>query len=105
MSDIYIPRSGAQFRFVNEGGFPDAEKEKEARTNLANVCVKIPYKDYEISIACDDSAGVCTDLARSDLRVFRGDVDLTLPLMKSNAVRADAEAIRRAMAAIDEIKP
>jgi len=42
------------------------------------VCVKIPYKGYEISLAFDDSCqGIGRNMFRSYLRVFKDDVDVT----------------------------
>lgn len=38
-------------------------------------CTKIPYKDYEISIAMDDSCGVMEIYGRSSIAVFDGHGD------------------------------
>jgi hypothetical protein len=76
-------------------------EEAKAREKLANVCVRIPYKGYEISISCDDSAGCIDDLARSDIRVYENGLDVTLQVMKSNTTYADAASLKRAMRNID----
>lgn len=43
--------------------------------NIVNI--KIPYAGYEISIAFDDSCGRLNTLSRTDIRVFKNDVDVT----------------------------
>lgn len=44
---------------------------------LGQACLKMPYRDCEVSIAFDDSCGCMADLARVDLRVYYQDVDVT----------------------------
>jgi hypothetical protein len=53
--NIYVPRGGTHFRCADLNGELEHAKIKEARKALANVCVRIPYKGFEISISCDDS--------------------------------------------------
>lgn len=95
---IYVPRRGVQFRH-NSGRDQD-----NARDHLANVCVRIPYKGYEISISCDDSAGCMDDLARSDIRVYNESdgADVTVSIMKRATTYADGASLKRAMRNIDE---
>lgn len=40
------------------------------------VCVKMPYKGYEISLSIDSSLGD-NDLRRGDFRVYHDDLDIT----------------------------
>jgi hypothetical protein len=96
---IFIPRGGVQFHYNL------ASEESKARAALANVCIKIPYKGYEISISCDDSAGCCKDLVRSDIRVYKEDTgaDVTFEVMKNGSVYADAMSLKRAMRNIDKL--
>lgn len=97
---IYVPRGGVQFR-----NFSSTDREK-ARAGIANVCIRIPYKGYEISISCDDSCGVMDkDLARSDIRVYEeeGGKDVTVQVMKRATTYADGMSLKRAMRNIDEL--
>jgi elongation factor P hydroxylase len=94
---IYVPRGGTQFHHHKTS---DVDK---SRTALANICLRIPHKGFEISISCDDSAGCCEDLVRSDIRVFKDNVDVTLDVMGNNTVYADAQTLKRALRRVDEI--
>jgi hypothetical protein len=101
---IYVPRGGAHFRHTSSNGQADHEKIRESRAALANVCIRIPHKGYEISISCDDSCGVLDrDLSRSDIRVFKDSKDVTLEVMKRETTYADAQSLKRALRNIDEI--
>lgn len=95
---IYVPRAGVQFRH-NSGRDQD-----NARDHLAKVCVRIPYKGFEVSISCDDSCGCMNDLTRSDIRVYNEDdgADVTALIMKSGTTYADGAALKRAFRNIDE---
>lgn len=94
---IYVPRGGVQFHHHKTS---EVDKSRDA---LANICLRIPHKGYEISISCDDSAGCCTDLVRSDIRIYKDDVDVTLDVMKNNTIYADSQSLKRALRVIDEI--
>lgn len=94
---IYVPRGGVQF---HHNRTRDVDNSRDA---LANVCVRIPHKGYEISISCDDSAGCCNELVRSDIRVYKDDEDVTVEVMKSSVNYGDAQTLKRALRRIDEI--
>lgn len=49
----------------------NSQRPEGQRLHNVQVCVKIPYKGLEISIACD-SSHTDGDLKRSDIRVFKG---------------------------------
>lgn len=96
--NIYVPRGGVHFHCDRNG---DVLECKEA---LASICLRIPHKGYEISIGCDDSAGCCEDLIRSDIRVYKDRADVTVGVLKSSTVvRGNAQALKRALRAIDEL--
>lgn len=101
---IFVPRGGVHFRHKTGAGIADISMIQRSRNMLANVCMKIPYKDYEISISCDDSSGCAADLTRSDIRVYKNDKDVTKEVMLVSHVYADAEALRRAMDRIDALE-
>ncbi|UKJ74524.1 hypothetical protein [Azospirillum brasilense] len=43
----------------------------------AGVCLKLAFHGHEISILCDDSCGAFDTLRRVEVRVFRGEQDVT----------------------------
>jgi hypothetical protein len=93
---IYVPRDGV----VYHNNLTSTEMNK-SHAALANVCIRIPHKGYEISISCDDSAGCCDDLVRSDIRIYKDGTDVTVEVMKSNTTYADAQSLKRALRNID----
>jgi hypothetical protein len=97
VGNIYIPRGGVQFHNNSTSREQDV-----ARASLANICVRIPYKGFVISISCDDSCGCMDDLGRSDIRVYQNDQDVTQLIMKRNATWAEGESLKRAFRNIDE---
>jgi hypothetical protein len=98
MSDIYIARKSLYFRGSDE-------KRADAVKGIGAACVRIPYKAYEISIACDDSCGAFEDLRRSEIRIFKDEKDVTGEIMTwlppRTPVYGDATNLRFAMEAID----
>lgn len=80
-----------------------------ARNKHKQVCTKIPYKGFEISIAMDDSL-VGGDLMRSDIRIFdAADQDVTHLFFPRDyrapgegLVIATGETLRDALLAIDK---
>jgi hypothetical protein len=101
---IYVSRGGSLFHYTLPNGEVDHDRIRSARAHLANICVRIPYKGYEISISCDDSAGCCAELVRSDIRIYQGNVDMTVKVMKENHIYADATMLRQAMDNIDALE-
>lgn len=64
-STIWIPRPMIT-EIIRNSQRPEGQRQHNIQ-----VCVKIPYKGLEISIACDSSHSD-GDLSRSDIRVFKG---------------------------------
>ena len=46
---------------------------KHGVVKIAEVCIKIPYRGTEVSIAMDDSCGCMKVIGRCEIRVFIGD--------------------------------
>ena len=70
-----------------------------------SVCVKLPYKGYEISIAMDSSHGD-GDLRRSDITVDDPNgVDVTFALLSEydGIVPATTDVLKELFASIDEL--
>ncbi len=44
---------------------------------LNSACLKIPVWDIEISVAFDNSCGASPHLTRMDVRIYKGEVDIT----------------------------
>ena len=62
------------------------------------VCTKIEYKGYEISISMDSSHGP-GHLTRSDIRVFRGNYDVSADFLEEGErmLYGDAVTLHRIM--------
>lgn len=59
---------------------------EHARAMVDHVNVKIPVKDWGISISCNNSCGAAANLSRSDIRVFdKEDKDHTGKVFGSNS--------------------
>lgn len=89
---IYTPRSCV-----------DMLLHESRRGTLINptVCTKIEYLGYEISISMDSSIGP-GDLCRSDIRIFRGEEDLTRDLFPDEHMLYGTGAeLRRVFARLD----
>lgn len=78
----------------------------KSMTSRGQSCCKIPYKDYEISIAMDDSCGAMRECSRSDIRVYVDHQDVTTLFLveDENMLYGDAETLKRVMLKIDELK-
>lgn len=63
MDTIWIPRA-----MVNEI-IRNSQQPKDKQLLNVQLCVKIPYRGFEISVACDSSHGT-GDLRRSEIRIF-----------------------------------
>ncbi len=70
-------------------------------------CCKIPYGDYEISIAMDDSCGRLDTMRRSDIRIFNiySHTDVTDQFWNKetcgNVVYATADSLKYIFSQID----
>lgn len=97
MNPMYVPRESVSMLLA----LPD----------IANkaVCVVIPYKGYEVSVAMDSSHRADADLSRSSLCVFStndGSTNVTqtlFPEFGSSDVPAHAGSLMLAFARIDEL--
>lgn len=97
---IFVPRKGIVVRHNGNIAI------NNARLAIANICIKVPFHDYVISIACDDSCGVMADLARSDIRVEHGGKDVTHLFLEEdeNAIYASGDTLLRVMQKIESMK-
>lgn len=67
---MHIVSRDAMMRQRNEPhGLQTCDKE----TVIAHACLHIPYRDFIVSLAFDDSCGTMDVLGRVDLRVYRAD--------------------------------
>lgn len=74
---------------------------------LANhACVVIPFKGYEISIAMDDSCGAFKNFYRTDVRVYKDEIDVTDKFLEGGKDRLgdDAETLLKIMKQIESEK-
>lgn len=55
---------------------------KDITRNVSANNTKIIFHGYEISIAMDDSCGVLKDFSRTEIRVFKGEDDVTTQFSK-----------------------
>ena len=81
----------------------DEHREKGTVLN-PSVCTKIDFKGYEISIAMDSSLKFGRDLFRADIRVFRGNEDVTKRFLREDEdmLYGNAETLLRVMKDIDQ---
>jgi len=63
------------------------------------VCTKIEFRGYEISVAMDASHGRGA-LARTDIRIYKGEEDVTKVLFPNDACLIDAEDLARVFAVL-----
>lgn len=97
MTPMYVPRESVSMLLA----LPDAPNKA--------VCVVIPYKGYEVSVAMDSSHRADADLRRSSLCVFSTNdastnVTPTLfPEFGSSDVPAHAGSLMLAFSRIDEL--
>jgi hypothetical protein len=70
-----------------------------------HVCVKVPYKGYEVSIAMDDSCGAFDYYGRGDIAVFHGGDNVTVTMFgalpERGTLPADAETLKALFHKID----
>ncbi len=63
------------------------------------VCTKIEFRGYEISVAMDASHGRGA-LARTDIRIYQGDKEVTKDLFPNDSCLIDAEDLARVFSVI-----
>lgn len=69
---------------------------------VSHVNTKIMFHGYEISVASDDSCGTMDHLKRTDIRIFKGDEDVTGQFADSSTVLWSAEDLFEVMKKIVE---
>ena len=98
---VYIPR--AVITAIEE----NARRPLGHQDPNVSVCVRIPYRGFEISIVCD-SNHTKGDLFRSDLRVYKDEDNMTEELLHdrvrkgdNSLYRCDGHDVKAAFMAID----
>ncbi len=90
MSTIWIPRAMVSEIIRN------SQQPKDKQLHNVQLCVKIPYRGFEISVACDSSHGN-GDLRRSEIRIFSApslspeSEDVTYELFKGTDCETEAK--------------
>lgn len=97
---MYIPRGMVDDIILN------SQRPKDERDRNLVLCVRIPYKGFEVSVALDTSH-TDGDLHRSDLRIYKSERNMTRQFMSDqtqdgeSCYHVTAELLQSAFQAID----